>query len=330
MSVVAAISEKLGPKRPHPDWISPMLATLTDDYFSDEAWIYERKLDGERILAYRNGAHVRLLTRNRKRVNEAYPEVCDALRSQRTNDFVVDGEVVAFEGGVASFARLQQRMQIRSAEEARRSRVSVYYCLFDILHVDGYDVTNVPLRDRKELLRGAIDFQDPLRFSAHRNKDGMAFLKEACEKRWEGLIAKRADSLYESGRSRSWLKFKCVREQEFVICGYTDPAGSRVGFGALLVGYFDDGRLRYAGKVGTGYDLLTLKSLRRALSAIERDSSPFDASEAPAKAAHWVEPKVVAQIAFTEWTRDGKLRHPSFRGLRRDKEPREVTRERPS
>jgi bifunctional non-homologous end joining protein LigD len=317
-------------KRRHPEWIQPMLATLTDQPFSDRGWIYERKLDGVRSLAFRDGDRVRLLSRNEKSQNATYPEIVDAIAAQKARDFVVDGEVVAFRGGVTSFSCLQQRMKISDAGKARRSGVAVYYYLFDIVHLDGRDTTRLDLRDRKSLLERAIEFGDPLRFSAHRNAEGEAYLAEACRKGWEGLIAKRADSIYVQRRSRDWLKLKCVARQEFVVGGWTDPQGGRVGLGALLVGVYDDADLRYAGKVGTGYDDETLRDLGRRLASIERKTSPFVDSEGiPRKGVHWASPKLVAEVGFTEWTSDGRLRHPRFLGLRRDKAPRDVVRERP-
>jgi bifunctional non-homologous end joining protein LigD len=307
-----------------------MLATLTDQPFSDPGWIYEPKLDGVRCLAFRDRDRVRLLSRNEKSQNATYPELVDAIAAQKARDFVVDGEVVAFRGGVTSFSRLQQRMKIADAGKARRSGVAVYYYLFDIVHLDGRDTTRLDLRDRKSLLERAIEFREPLRFSAHRNAEGEAYLSEACRKGWEGLIAKRADSIYVKGRSRDWLKLKCVARQEFVVGGWTDPQGERVGLGALLVGVYDDGDLRYAGKVGTGYDDETLRDLGRRLSSIERKTSPFvDSDGIPRKGVHWASPKLVAEVGFTEWTSDGKLRHPRFLGLRRDKAAGDVVLERP-
>jgi DNA ligase D-like protein (predicted ligase) len=304
-----------------------MLATLTERRFSEPDWIYERKLDGERCMTLRRGSSLRLLSRNSKELNETYPELADALSEQDAESFAVDGEIVAFEGRVTSFSRLQQRMQISDPEEARRSGVKVYYYLFDLLYLGGYDTTGVPLRHRKALLRQALRFADPIRFTAHRNEDGEAYYREACRKGWEGIIAKRADSGYAHTRSRDWLKFKCVNQQEFVVGGYTDPQGERVGFGALLIGYYDEDELKYAGKVGTGYDDETLERLSDRLAAIERKTPAFGEEDLPRNGVHWVTPELVAEVGFTEWTDDGKLRHPRFLGLRRDKQARQVKRE---
>ncbi|TVR84668.1 MAG: ATP-dependent DNA ligase [Rhodospirillales bacterium] len=311
------------------EWRRPMLATLTDKRFSDPDWIFERKFDGERALAVRAGETPRLLTRNQKDISATYPELIDILAEQTCDDVVLDGEIVAFDDGVTSFSRLQQRMQISDPKEARSSPVAVYYYVFDILHLNGYGLERLPLRRRKVLLKQAIGFDDRLRFTPHRNTEGEAYFAAACKKGWEGVIAKRADGAYRHGRSSDWLKFKCARGQELVIGGFTKPQGSRIGFGALLVGYYEDGELRYAGKVGTGYDDDFLATFRERLDRLRRETSPF-AEEVNEKDVTWVSPRFVGEFGFTEWTRDGKLRHPRFLGLRDDKEAGEVVREEPA
>ena len=306
-----------------------MLATLTAERFSDDDWMYERKLDGERVLAFRSGPEVRLLSRSAQPLGGTYPELVDALGAQHTGDFVIDGEVVAFERGRTSFSRLQGRLGITDPDRARRSAVRVYYYVFDLVHLDGQDTRALGVRDRKTLLREAISFGDPLRYTVHRNQSGEAYLAQACQWGWEGLIAKRVASPYVGKRSNDWLKMKCTASQELVVGGFTEPAGSRVGLGALLMGYFESGRLRYAGKVGTGFSNELLVDLRRQLDALEQTDSPFsDPSAAKERGAHWVRPELVAEIAFTEWTTDGKLRHPRFEGLRTDKPAFDVVRER--
>jgi bifunctional non-homologous end joining protein LigD len=315
-----------------PEWTEPMLATLTDRRFSDPDWIFERKLDGERALAFRSGDRVRLLSRNQKDLYNAYPEVVEDLAGQPADRLALDGEVVAFDGRQTSFAKLHGRMHLRDADKARRSGITVFYYAFDLVHLDGRDLTRLPLLRRKALLRRAVAFRDPLRFLTHRLEHGERFHREACEKGWEGVIAKRASAPYVHGRSGEWLKFKCVADQELVVGGFTEPKGSRAGFGALLVGYFEDGKLAYAGKVGTGYNATLLRDLRRELDGLERRDPPFELRTGllPRREVHWVEPKLVAQIGFTEWTGDGRLRHPRFQGLRRDKRARDVVRERPA
>jgi DNA ligase D-like protein (predicted ligase) len=297
--------------------LPPMLAVLTDERFSDPGWIYERKLDGIRCVACKSDGRVELRSRNDLSLNGRFPEIARALEADPASDVVLDGEIVAFEGSETSFARLQQRGE---------RPTPVFYYVFDILRAGGEDVTPRPLRERKAVLRDAITFKDPLRFTTHRNRDGEAFYAEACRKGWEGIIAKRAEAPYTHGRSRDWLKFKCSAEQELVIGGWTAPRGSRTDLGALLLGYYDDGALRYAGKVGTGFTRATLHDLATRLEPLRRDTSPF-ADEVRERGATWVEPRLVAQVGFSEWTRDGRLRHPRFLGLRDDKSPAEVVRE---
>lgn len=312
-----------------PSEVNPMLATLTDNHFSDPDWLFERKLDGERCLAFHDGKTTHLYSRKPTSLDATYPELREALADHETA-FVVDGEIVAFDGETSSFARLQKRMQIKNEEDARRSEVSVYFYIFDLLYFDGYDTTGLPLRQRKQLLKDALTFKDPLRYTDHRDKDGEAYLKEACRSGWEGLIAKDANAAYQKGRSRKWLKFKCVNQQELVIVGYTDPEGQRTGFGALLLGFYDNEELHFAGKVGTGFDEKALVSLHGKLKRLERKTSPVvDASKAKSKGVHWVKPEMVAEIGFTEWTTDNRLRHPKYLGLRDDKSPKDVVKEEP-
>ena len=310
---------ELAPAAPPPTTAGAMKAVLTDERFSDPNWIYERKLDGIRCIAIRNGNTVKLLSRNDLSQNDRYPELVEALEKELCDRFVIDGEVVAFEGSETSFAKLARRGQ---------HYVPVFYYVFDLLWLDGHDVRKLPLRTRKRLLRGALQFHGNVRWTQHRNRDGERFFAEACRKGWEGLIAKRADSPYAATRSRDWLKFKCEHGQELVIGGFTEPRGSRVEFGALLLGYYRDGRLEYAGKVGTGFDTETLHELADQMRKLERKHSSFaDPTAIKERNVTWVEPELVAEIGFTEWTRDHRLRHPRFLGLREDKAASEVVRE---
>ena len=304
---------------PAPAHAAAMKAVLTKQRFSDPNWIFERKLDGIRCVAIRSGEHVRMLSRNDLSLNGRYPEIAAALEIERCERFAVDGEIVAFDGSRTSFARLAQR---------GRHPVPVFYYVFDLLWVDGCDVRPLPLRSRKRLLRGALTFADGVRLTPHRNETGEEWFQEACRKGWEGLIAKRADSPYVTTRSRDWLKFKCEQGQELVIGGFTSPHGSRTEFGALLVGYYDHGSLRYAGKVGTGFDRPTLSDLGARLRQLAQPEPPFaDASQIRERSVTWTRPELVAQIGFTEWTSHGRLRHPRFLGLRDDKPAPEVVRE---
>jgi bifunctional non-homologous end joining protein LigD len=315
--------------RQQPDWIPPMLATLSDALPTQGKWIYEPKLDGVRGLVYVSDGKVRIYSRNRKPLNGAYPELVEALEPAVRGDAVLDGEIVAFDPdrGVTSFARLQQRMQLRDPVRARRSQVDIFLYLFDCLFYEGVDLTGLPVIDRKAVLRDVVWFDDPIRFTPHRSTGSAAMLEDACAKGAEGIIAKRADSRYVSARSTDWLKLKCVRQQEFVIGGYTAPQGARERLGALLVGYYDGKSLRYAGKVGTGYDRRTLEYLYQHLVPLHRSATPFVGGPSPAGDIQWVTPKLVAQVGFSEWTSAGLLRHPRFLGLRNDKAAKEVRRE---
>lgn len=304
----------------------PMLATLTERRFSDENWLFERKLDGVRTLAIRDGGAPQLWSRNEKRADDSYPELVEALTILGGMRFIADGEIVAFDGSQTSFARLQARIHLTGSQRIEAAGVEVFYYLFDLLALDGTDLTGLPLRERKRLLRKAFDYRDPLRMSTHRNTDGEEYYEQACARGWEGLVAKRADSPYRGGRSTDWLKFKCVRDQEFVVGGFTDPQGSRSGFGALLVGYYENGKLRYAGKVGTGYSTSTLNSLHDHMERMLQAENPF-ADPVREPTAHWIEPELVVQVGFTEWTTDGRLRHPRYTGVREDKAAAEVVRE---
>jgi bifunctional non-homologous end joining protein LigD len=316
-------------RRPMPAWIPPMLATLTEEFPTQGNWVYEPKLDGVRALVYANGGAIRIYSRNRNPLNDAYPELVEALRGAVRGNAVLDGEVVAFdaERGITSFARLQQRMQLRDPVRASRSQVAVHLYLFDCMYYEGIDLTRLPLLERKSVLKDIVWFEDPVRFTPFQTTGGETMLRKACAEGAEGIIAKRADSAYVSGRSTDWLKIKCLRRQEFVIGGYTAPRGARERLGALLVGYYDGDALRYAGKVGTGYDRRTLELLHHHLTPLHRSTSPFSGGPKPAEDIQWVSPKLVSEIGFSEWTSAGLLRHPRFIGLRDDKPAREVRRE---
>jgi DNA ligase D-like protein (predicted ligase) len=306
-----------------------MLATLTDrrDFGGD--WILERKLDGERCVARKAGRDVRLDSRTGKDLTATYPEVRDAVAVQRFRDLLLDGEVVAFDGDQTSFTRLQQRLGSTRPSPQLLAEFPVVYCVFDILELDGEDLRDRTLVERRDKLTGAIRFSPALQHTEAWRNDSQSRFAAACRSGWEGLIAKRADAPYIAGRSRDWLKLKCVWEQEFVIGGYTDPSGSRSDFGALLVGYYEQGYLRYAGKVGTGYTKATLHDLGERLRNLEMTEPAFVDARALPRGAHWTRPELVAQVGFAEWTSDDRLRQPRFLGLRDDKRPTEVIRERP-
>jgi len=306
-----------------------MLATLTDRREFGDDWLLERKFDGERCVALKTTGEVRLETRNGKDLTSVYPEVSAAVASQRSRSMTLDGEVVAYDGDQTSFSRLQQRLGNFRPSDEQVSKYPVVYCVFDLLEIDGEDLMARPLVERRARLLKAIRESSALQHTEAWSDDAQGRLAEACRSGWEGLIAKRADGPYISGRSKDWLKLKCVWEQEFVIAGYTEPAGARTDFGALLVGYYQDGALRYAGKVGTGYTKDTLHDLGIKLRKLETSESAFADARAVPRGTHWTRPDLVAQIGFAEWTKDARLRQPRFLGLRDDKSPAEVVRERP-
>jgi bifunctional non-homologous end joining protein LigD len=295
-----------------------MLAQLARTPPSSGAWHYERKLDGLRMLAVRNGDRVELWSRGHQSFHERFPHIVDALARLPADRFTLDGEVVALEGDHTSFSLLQRP----------GSTAEPVYFVFDVLHLDGRDTSALSQEERTAALGRVIVDGPVLRRVETLHGDPSQLLSRACELGWEGVIAKRAGAPYRSGRSRDWLKLKCTASQELVVVGWTDPRGARTGLGALLVGYHEGDRLRYAGKVGTGFDAATLADLHRRLGALARETPPVD-DPVRMRDAHWVEPRLVAEIAFTEWTRDGRLRHPSYHGLRPDKDPRSVVRELP-
>ncbi len=313
---------------PFPQWINPMLATLTQERFSRPDWVFEPKLDGVRCIAYSHKGSLSLFSRNQLKMNETYSNLGSALGGQKTKNFIVDGEIVAFKPGstVSSFSALQQRMGKSNRADALRSGVPVFYYVFDLLFWDKQRLTALPLLQRKGILEKEFRFNDQIRYVSALPEAGEDYFKEACRQGWEGLIAKQTESPYISGRSDRWLKFKCVNEEEFVIGGFTDPERSRIEFGALLLGYYDKGKLIYAGKVGTGYTQETLRLLGKKLKTLQQPTCPFAKIDLPRKGLHWVSPQLVAQVRFSEWTEDGKARHPSFLGLRSDKPASEVHR----
>ncbi len=280
-----------------PDWLEPMAATLTQERFSGGDWLFERKFDGIRLLAYKRGKDVQLFSRNRLPQN--VPAVAAAIAKLPVDDAILDGEITwDFHSG---------------------------YYIFDVLWLNGRSVTTLPLEERQRLLQ-ALPLKPPLRRVELLTDDDP--WDRARREGWEGVIAKRRGSPYEHRRSKLWLKMKCEASQEFVVGGFTDPQGSRVGLGALLVGYYDGTDLIFAGKLGTGFDTKLLLDLRRRLDKIEIPATPFSRSVGlPRLRAHWVKPEIVVQAAFLEWTGHGKLRHPRLLGVRFDKKAQDVVRE---
>jgi bifunctional non-homologous end joining protein LigD len=281
-------------------------------------WLFERKLDGLRCLAVRNGIEVELWSRNRLPFTPRFPDVAATLAALPVDEFTIDDELVAFDDRRTSFGLLQRPESAALAE----------FHAFDLLHLLGRDTTILPLVDRRRLLTQALAGAGPaVHLVEVMEGDPQALWEQACAAGWEGIIAKRADRPYRSGRSPDWRKLKCSVSQEFVVGGWSDPAGSRIGLGALLVGYYDEhAQLRYAGKVGTGLSDKDLAALRRFLDGLAVDQSPFAATP-QMRGCHWVLPHVVVTVHFTEWTHDGRLRHPRFGGVRVDKSPSDARRE---
>jgi bifunctional non-homologous end joining protein LigD len=317
-------------KAAQPDWIAPQLATLVERMPSTGNWLHEIKYDGYRILCCIRGGKVKLYTRHANDWTVKLGAQADAIAALGVKNAWLDGEVVVFtEEGKTDFQALQNAFDSSSTDR-------IVYCLFDLLYLEGYDLRSMALLERKRLLSSLIgppraDGESLLRYSDHIEGQGSEVLAEACRRGLEGIIAKQADVSYRSGRTRSWLKIKCEQRQEFVIGGFTEPAGSRRGFGALLVGYYDRNRLRFAGKVGTGFSDATLRRLHGTLVARERPDTPFvdPPTGAEARGVHWVKPDLVAEVRFSEWTKEGILRQPSFQGLRTDKSAREIVKEEP-
>ncbi|MDY0039506.1 MAG: DNA ligase D, partial [Desulforhabdus sp.] len=330
-------TRKLGPstlpqarKSPQPKSFRPQLATLVKTVPQRDEWLFELKYDGYRMLCLKTVNGVRLITRNGNDWTAKFPEIARAVQGLPVEQAIMDGEIVVLrEDGSTDFQALQNFLQGIPAG------MLVYY-LFDLPHYGGYDLTRTPLIERKKFLQRLLQntgkSSSTLRFGDHLEGHGDLFYNEACSRGLEGIVCKKAMSGYEQKRSRSWIKVKCLKRQEFVIGGYSEPGGARNGFGALLLGYYDkENRLVYAGRVGTGFDESSLKAIASILKSLEQDEIPFDSAPARSeqRGVHWVRPEMVAEVEFAFWTGDGRLRHPSFMGLRKDKPAGEVGREEP-
>ncbi|GHA92094.1 DNA ligase D [Modicisalibacter luteus] len=304
--------------------VSPQLATLVRQAPEGKDWIHEIKFDGYRVMARLEKGDVRLITRNNKDWTHRFPELARVVAQLPVTNALLDGEVVSLaQDGISSFRRLQEALS--SGHTA-----GLIYQAFDLLHLEGRDLRDVMLVERKsalaQLLESAgLNGHSSVRYADHIEAQGRAFFDQACRLGLEGIISKRAESHYLSTRSKDWVKTKCANHEEFVVGGYTDPSGSRSGFGSLLMGAFDsDGRLEYAGRVGTGFNARLLDTLSAQLEAQETSTSPFNSPVPDVRSVHWVRPEMVIEVEFTERTRDGRLRHPAFRGLREDRNPEEI------
>jgi bifunctional non-homologous end joining protein LigD len=316
-----------------PERLVPMLPTLVEDAPAGDDWAFEVKWDGVRAISYSRKGSVRVESRNLLDVTRAYPEVVELGEALAAHDVVLDGEVVAFEAdGRPSFERMQQRLGLSSARAVadRREAIPAVYIVFDLLYLDGLSAMGLPYQQRRGLLDELIPPGPSWRVAEYHAGDGPAMLAASRSQQLEGLVAKRLDSVYEPGRrTRTWLKIKNIARQEFVVGGFTPGEGNRAhSLGALLIGYYDGDQLRYAGKVGTGFTDKLLAELLGRLEPLAQPGSPFADGALP-RGSTFVSPELVAEVAFTEWTSGGMIRHPAFKGLRSDKEPRSVVRELP-
>ena len=318
-----------------PGFVDPMKAVLVDNLPKGEDWIYELKFDGVRALALKRSKDIELISRNAKDFTTKFPEVAEALKELPCQEAILDGEIAALdEEGRSSFQLLQAR-------EMSGERPPIFYYVFDLIQLDGKDLTGVPLLKRKAMVKLLLArAPDNVRFSASISADSERVLKEMKARGLEGVIAKRKESKYEIGRrSGAWVKFKWTAQQEFVIGGYTEPRGGRSHFGALVVGYYEKKKLKFAAKVGTGFDQKLLKALHQKFQKLIRKDCPFvnlpekagqfgrGLTAAEMKRCTWLDPKLVCEVRFAEWTRDGHLRQPAFLGMREDKKAEEVMRE---
>lgn len=315
-------------KTPMPEFVSPQLATLVDKPPPGDQWFHELKFDGYRMLCHLNNGSVKFWSRNKKDWTHKFPNVGKAVKALPVSSAILDGEIVAVDSsGRASFQRLQQSLG--------KADSSYVFQIFDLIYLEGFNLTKTPLVDRKSVLAELLESvseKSPLRYSDHVVGNGAKFFEQACAYAIEGTVSKRADSTYESARSRSWLKIKCLKRQEFVIAGYLPSEKGFPGFGAILLGVYEKGKLIYAGRAGTGFTIQQRLDLRKKLDRLVRASSPF--AEKPKdpglRNAVWASPKLVGEVRFTEWTEDGSVRHPSFQGLREDKKASDVVREEPA
>lgn len=311
-----------------PGFTSPQLATLVKEPPSGDEWFHELKFDGYRMLCRVDRGRVTIWSRNGKDWTEKFQNVVEALKTLKATSAMLDGEIVIVDAqGRSSFQKLQRAM-------GKATTTGFAYEVFDLIYLDGFSLTQTPLKHRKELLKNLVgsNSHGVIRYSEHFQGNGDEFFKHACEYRIEGIVSKLADSPYESARNRNWLKVKCNKQQEFLIAGYTPSSKSLPGFGSLVLGVYEKGGVVYAGRVGTGFTFKQRSDLKKELDKLSRKTSPLAVvpRDPVLRETHWTQPKMIAEVAFTEWTSDGSIRHPSFQGLRQDKNPRDVVREQPS
>lgn len=316
-------------RAPLPATFRAELALLVESPPEGDAWLHEIKFDGYRIGCRIDGRDIRLISRNGKDWTDHFPEVREAAARLPVRRAFLDGEIaVLLPDGRTSFQALQNAF-------SGASRDNLIYFVFDLLHLDGEDIARLPLEERKARLQQLLApvGKSLIRYAEHVVGNGLEFFAQVCRHGLEGVVSKRRDRPYEPGRGGGWVKVKCIKRQEFVVGGFTDPKGSRAGIGALLIGVYDDhGALVFAGKVGTGFTQRSAQDLRHQLDRLEQRECPFAIRPEGwlGRHAHWVKPTLVAEVAFTEWTKDGKARQPSFQGLRTDKRPTDIRREKPA
>jgi bifunctional non-homologous end joining protein LigD len=315
------------PKADLPDFIPPQLATLVDRAPSVDGWVHEVKFDGYRLGARFANRRVRMLTRKALDWTAKFRPIVQAVAALKARSAYLDGEVVVLdEEGVSSFGLLQEALS-----EGRADRMAYY--VFDLLYLDGRDLRSLPLAARKKALAALLPSSEAglVHYCEHFAGRGPDFFRDACRANLEGIVSKRADAPYRSGRGRDWLKIKCVHQQEFVVGGWVPSTASGRELRSIHVGYFDNGKFVYAGKIGTGFNATNSRELLTRLRKHERKDTPFaSVPREDQRGAHWVDPVIVIEAKFTSWTRDGKLRHPSFQGIREDKDAREVRAELPA
>ena len=315
-----------------PAFLPPQLATLVSEPPRGDEWLHELKFDGYRMICHLNKGKARFWSRNGKDWTEKFPNLAESLKTLPATNAILDGEVVIVDkAGRSSFQRLQQSMG-----RGGSGKVPAFvFEIFDLIYLDGYSLVRSPLRERKALLAQLLSgtkAKGTLRYSDHVAGNGAQFFKQACEYGIEGIVSKLADSPYESIRNRNWQKSKCLKRQEFVIAGYTPSKKAFPGFGSLILGVYDKGKLIYSGRVGTGFSIKLRLEIQKKLDRISQTTMPFVSKpkDPGLRDAHWAKPQLIAEVEFTEWTADGSIRHPSFKGLREDKKATEIVREEPA
>ena len=309
-----------------PGVIKPMLATLVDEPFSDPQWLFETKWDGVRAVCFIRNGTARFISRNQIEMTAQYPELANIAESVRGSSVVLDGEIVALDdNGVSRFQLLQRRLGRKNAGEIERlaATTKIVFYVFDLLFLDGFDLIGCKLIDRKATLEGILKSSRNIRFSDHIVGEGKKLYEEIAKVPLEGMIAKRVESTYMQRRSTEWLKIKTIQQAEVVIGGYTEPRNSREYFGALVVGLYRDGELHYVAHAGGGFNHQTLAQIYQLMQKLKTKGCPFVDKPKTNEAVQWVKPKLVAQVKFSEWTADGRMRQPVFLGLRKDKKPDE-------